>query len=122
MNWKLHFIGWFWLIFGVGFTADSAIGFYRLFDHTDLGRLLQIKLPEFGFCILVLVASVLFLMRHRWGRRLVKTVSVLLLIYGGMYVLFGGLEDRGAFYTLVVFFTTAASLMSLITLRKSRSF
>jgi len=102
-----HFklLGLLWLIFGGGISVSLAVSLFQLvirfgFDITDpVDRSFLIALPA-NF-VAFLSGWGLF-KRKPWGRIAIIVISLIYIVYGFLYILFGGAEDEGIVTTTIV--------------------
>jgi len=106
-----------WLFIGIAIAVYCILDIQRALGQRLTGEVYA-ALMFFGFSM-VAISGAFGTIRHgRWGPSVLYVGSTFGIFYGGLYWLFGGIEDTGCIYATGVGFLIVLSLATLIGVRK----
>jgi hypothetical protein len=117
MNYNLKFLGWFWSITSIALTLWCIRELWNILTNSygvNRGALIATVIG-LGFALFCFISSRALLSSKPYGRLMILIVSVLVLLYGIVFLLFGGSEDVSKTYSLIVLIMTAVSIFGFIT-------
>jgi hypothetical protein len=100
MNQHVSAVSILWAIAGLGLIALAVHG---LTTQSQFESVVTSWLITLGCGALAIIAAVAFWHRGLVGRVLIRTISVLALIYAAAWLLLGGVEDAGSYWPWIMF-------------------
>ena len=111
------------IIASIWLVIATAIGIFCIADiysasRDGRGSEVHAALIFLGFSVVGFSGALLTLRNRRWGPPILYVGSALGLFYGGLYWLFGGVEDTGWVYASAVGILILLSLVTLLGVRR----
>jgi hypothetical protein len=122
MNYNLKFLGWFWSITSIALTLWGIKEMWSILTNSygvDRYALIATFIGVVFF-LLCFIAGRALLSSKPYGNLMILILSVLMLLYGIIFVWFGGFEDVSNTYSLIVLIMTTVSIYGLITFIRLR--
>jgi len=111
---QIKIVGQLWMALGGLLSLWCAIEIWDILTSKYFFRGAFIAtLMGLSFSISAYISGTALIRRKSWGGDAIFILSIIALLYGAIYILFAGFEDRGIIYSIVVLTVIIMSIYSI---------